>query len=263
MSALTKLCNMSSSEIYCNLDEKQKSELYTKLVSDHIYQDAIGRINSRNLENEIYDIAAYVSKDWTENGKYDCNLSYWDNMDNLIDKHIELSKDFPIEDELIEKIVDYIIEDGAASESGSRYIYFDKIEEHFNLKDTWLKENIEKISDKLNECEELIDEAAYDEECFDVMLGLNYLTDLHSISEMNPDVYYDTEARAQQTMKVLNKLDKYIDSGLYNEMQLVQIQVALYDEIEPNEFADPKNSWQEMREIRQQIYNKIRKSKTR
>lgn len=88
-----KLNEMTSSEIFVNLTPSQRDDIYRMVWSDHVSEDVRGRLSENpdlelNEEEEdalIEDIAnAYVY-----NGDYDCDLSYWDNIDNLIKERLD------------------------------------------------------------------------------------------------------------------------------------------------------------------------------
>lgn len=80
--------NMTSSEIFTALSETQKDELYRMLWSDHVYEDVKARLSENpDLaldEEEEEALCEDIVNAYVYNGDYDCNLSYWDNIDNLI-----------------------------------------------------------------------------------------------------------------------------------------------------------------------------------
>lgn len=80
--------NMTSSEIFVALSETQKDEIYRMLWSDHVYEDVKARLSENpDLaldEEEEEALCEDVVNAYVYNGDYDCNLSYWDNIDNLI-----------------------------------------------------------------------------------------------------------------------------------------------------------------------------------
>lgn len=60
--------------------------IYRKVWKEHVIEDIEGRLEERDItlnEGTIDTIATrYVYE-----GDYDCNLCYWDNLDNLIDEY--------------------------------------------------------------------------------------------------------------------------------------------------------------------------------
>lgn len=76
--------------LYNSLSTEDKDSLYRMLWMDHVIEDIKTRITE--CEDDIPDdilnsIAEKVATEYVYNGQYDCNLSYWDNIDNLIQKY--------------------------------------------------------------------------------------------------------------------------------------------------------------------------------
>lgn len=57
-----------------------KDSFYRKIWADHVYEDIRGMDMKVSKER-----AKKVSRDYV-NGRYDCNLSYWDNLNNLLEE---------------------------------------------------------------------------------------------------------------------------------------------------------------------------------
>ena len=68
-----------------NLTDTEKDRLYRHLWHDYVKEDIIAHAENMDVEltdNEIQTAAErYVYE-----GKYDCNLNYWDNIENLINE---------------------------------------------------------------------------------------------------------------------------------------------------------------------------------
>lgn len=82
-------CPKETSEyIYRLLSTQQKDEIFRKVWFEHVREDAEARL----MENPDIDIpkgaelvlCKYVANRYVYEGDYDCNLPYWDNIDNLI-----------------------------------------------------------------------------------------------------------------------------------------------------------------------------------
>ena len=92
-----------NSDIYCEgledaifkiskMECLDKDALYRKLWANHVQEDVLN--HSRALDKELNDdgIKKVVDR-YVYHGDYDCNLSYWDNIENLIDEAYE-NKDY-------------------------------------------------------------------------------------------------------------------------------------------------------------------------
>ncbi len=78
------------------LDAAEKDSLYRRLWKDYVREDVSGfldeEIEARELEIADEDkelIVGKVTNLYVYEGEYDCNLSYWDNIRNLIDPELE------------------------------------------------------------------------------------------------------------------------------------------------------------------------------
>lgn len=81
----------SVDEFVSSLDYQQKDLLYSRLLSEHVRSDAASkvseRVNSADIDSDIGNaIAEEVAHRYAYNGDYDCNESYWDNIDRLINE---------------------------------------------------------------------------------------------------------------------------------------------------------------------------------
>ena len=91
-----KIYEMSVGELMNHMTDAQIEGIYRTKLSDYTFNDAVMRIEERKLvsdEDTKNDLANAVANAWTYNGNYDCNLSYWENIDNLIDRFIECNLD--------------------------------------------------------------------------------------------------------------------------------------------------------------------------
>lgn len=79
---------LSSSELFMLMTDTQKDDIYRMVWSDHVKEDVRGVLDEREelTEEEKDAIIEDVANDYVYNGDYDCNLSYWDNINNLIEK---------------------------------------------------------------------------------------------------------------------------------------------------------------------------------
>lgn len=83
------VANLTPSEIFTKMDESCKDGLYRMLWSDYVHRDVV--LYSQELNKRISDdCVEEVVNRYVYNGDYDCNLSYWVNLETLID---EVSKD--------------------------------------------------------------------------------------------------------------------------------------------------------------------------
>lgn len=89
---MRKIKEMSASELIALLTDAQKDELYRMLWSDHVREDVEAAMEdySGSLpdnENEREALVESVVNAYVYDGRYDCNLSYWDNINNLLDDY--------------------------------------------------------------------------------------------------------------------------------------------------------------------------------
>lgn len=74
-----------------SLTGQQKDELYRKLWYGHVCEDIRTRL--KETEKELTDSQiAYAARQYVYEGDYNCNCSYWTNIDNVIDKALEKCK---------------------------------------------------------------------------------------------------------------------------------------------------------------------------
>lgn len=89
--------NKTTSEIFTELDDRQKDELFDMLLSDRIYDDVSDILNKdkyENMEENLRErILEDVVNDIVYNNKYDLDCSYWNNLTALIEKNIGLPID--------------------------------------------------------------------------------------------------------------------------------------------------------------------------
>lgn len=92
---LNKLDENKIKELAAGLDEKKADSLYRALWCNYVKEDVKLKLEEESdiklTENEIDNcVDLYVY-----HGKYDCDLSYWDNIQNLIEDVWEDSENNP------------------------------------------------------------------------------------------------------------------------------------------------------------------------
>lgn len=88
------LTNKTLKHIIDGLDAVEKDDVYRYLWAEHVREDVESYISDNahnNGDNDIphiFDarVVDYVTERYVYDGRYDCNLSYWENIDNLIDE---------------------------------------------------------------------------------------------------------------------------------------------------------------------------------
>lgn len=70
-----------------SLDFSQRDTIYRHLWTEYVEKDVRARAEERKIKLSE-DQIGYVKDRYVYNGDYDCNLSYWNNIDNLIDEII-------------------------------------------------------------------------------------------------------------------------------------------------------------------------------
>jgi hypothetical protein len=88
---------MTAGEIIAQMNPCEKDALYRALWSDFVQVDVEAHLASdfpdfnAVLNDDTDEKDAFIMEvvnDYVYNGKYDCNLSYWDNISNLIQSHM-------------------------------------------------------------------------------------------------------------------------------------------------------------------------------
>lgn len=82
------ISKLSSSELFTLMTDTQKDDIYRMVWSDYVEEDVRGVLDEREdlTEEERDAIIEDVVNGYVYNGDYDCTLSYWDNINNLIEK---------------------------------------------------------------------------------------------------------------------------------------------------------------------------------
>lgn len=80
-----------SSDIWANLSDTQREDIYNMVCADHVYEDSYWRLleNVDMPEDVLETLSKEIANDYVYNHNYDSALSYWDNIDNLVKKYLE------------------------------------------------------------------------------------------------------------------------------------------------------------------------------
>ncbi len=90
---MTVKINDTLKRIADSLNSVEKDDLYRYLRCDYVRQDIEDYCVNEDINipedkyDEIIDTAVTL---YVYDGKYDCNLSYWENISNLIDRAKEI-----------------------------------------------------------------------------------------------------------------------------------------------------------------------------
>lgn len=95
-----KSMNKTLKHIVDGLDAIEKDDLYRYLWSEHVREDVESRLSSdyeemmltasgETDEDRLKAVIENVVERYVYDGDYDCNLSYWENIDNLIEEAME------------------------------------------------------------------------------------------------------------------------------------------------------------------------------
>lgn len=68
------------------LSYKSRDDIYRHVWKEHVAEDVRSHIEDTDVELSDDDIDE-IAEIYVYNGKYDCNLSYWQNLDNLINSN--------------------------------------------------------------------------------------------------------------------------------------------------------------------------------
>ena len=91
-------------EILASCSPSVQDCLYRSVWFDRVCEDIVSRAEEIGYGDITEEEVQYAASRYVYDGKYDCNLSYWDNIDNVI--------------ELAVSILDGSGEDGDAPEDG-------------------------------------------------------------------------------------------------------------------------------------------------
>lgn len=87
-----QVVNNKPEDIYNSLDNTVRDSLYRLLWSDYVKSDINAVLEQHPDAPEDDDkyeaMVNDITRSYVYEGDYDCNLSYWDNINNLIDKYI-------------------------------------------------------------------------------------------------------------------------------------------------------------------------------
>ncbi len=83
---------LTADYLYETLPYDVKDDLYRKIWAEHVAEDIVAQLEARSnipeLTDEELDAAIKKAAGSYVNGEYDCNQSYWANIDNIIDTYI-------------------------------------------------------------------------------------------------------------------------------------------------------------------------------
>lgn len=68
------------------LSETAKDAIYRQVWAEHVKEDVKARLRYRGIEL-TEDAVGDIAYRYVYEGQYDCNFSYWDNLDNHIDRY--------------------------------------------------------------------------------------------------------------------------------------------------------------------------------
>ena len=78
-------------ELIKELSAVEKDQLYRDLWYPYVVEDVEDRLDVLEIE-PTETCVEQVATDIVYHGEYDCNLTYWDNVDKLINRYIWLKK---------------------------------------------------------------------------------------------------------------------------------------------------------------------------
>ena len=82
---------MSSSELFTEMTDRQRDEIFRMVWFGHVEDDVRTYINEfyedAFSEEDIEGIEECVANDIVYDGRLDSYISYWDNLEKLIEKH--------------------------------------------------------------------------------------------------------------------------------------------------------------------------------
>lgn len=89
------IANLTPSQILDKVEDKDT--LYRMLWADYLYEDVYDYVKGNGYPLNESGIQEVINR-YVYNGDYDCNLSYWDNINNLVQEALEKESNKEIED---------------------------------------------------------------------------------------------------------------------------------------------------------------------
>lgn len=76
-----------------NMNYYERAAVYSVIRKMYVLEDVKSLLDCRDLDESLSDdeyneLADTVAERYVYDGKYDCNLSYWTNLDTLIDEEV-------------------------------------------------------------------------------------------------------------------------------------------------------------------------------
>lgn len=72
-------------DIVKSLSDVDKDRLYRRLWLDYVIADVIDFCENNDIPYTDEDFPDKVARRYVYDNKYDCNLSYWTNIENLVE----------------------------------------------------------------------------------------------------------------------------------------------------------------------------------
>lgn len=89
--ALNTLNKTDLEKLAENLEFKTSDDLYRILHMPYVKEDVKHMINELEIDTSAYDLECLIddcASRYVYDGDYDCNLSYWQNLENIIRNEI-------------------------------------------------------------------------------------------------------------------------------------------------------------------------------
>lgn len=89
--AINKLSENDLEKLAENLDFKTSDNLYRILHMPYVKEDVEQMIKDLEIDTSAYNLKCFIddcASRYVYDGNYDCNLSYWQNLENIIRNEI-------------------------------------------------------------------------------------------------------------------------------------------------------------------------------
>lgn len=89
--AINKLSENDLEKLAENLDFKTSDNLYRILHMPYVKEDVEQMIKDLEIDTSAYNLECFIddcASRYVYDGDYDCNLSYWQNLENIIRNEI-------------------------------------------------------------------------------------------------------------------------------------------------------------------------------
>lgn len=80
---MKKISKMKNKKLFKKMSREQRKYVYDKMRYEHVREDVIERAKDQNVKLTLSAVNK-IAYEYVYEGEYECNMSYWDNIDVLM-----------------------------------------------------------------------------------------------------------------------------------------------------------------------------------